>query len=306
MSPTDIDQIKIAFSGDQLWILNIVLGILMFNVALDIDIKDFKRILKKPKSFIVGISFQLLILPALSVILIHLIQPAPSIALGMLLVAVCPGGNLSNYMVYLAKGNAALSILMTSTTTLVAIVFTPFAFSFWSGFLPETASMMQTLKLNVLDVVKVLTLIILVPLFLGMYLKRTKPGFSEWLQSYLSKISLVLFFGFVFVAIWGNRNYLGDYLKIIFWIVLIQNTMAFLLGFSAGKLFRLPLEDTKALTIESGVHNSGLGLFLIITFFGGLGGMMLVAAWWGIWHLIAGFFIARIFARLPKKPETIQ
>nr|HQU54884.1 bile acid:sodium symporter [Saprospiraceae bacterium] len=131
----DVDSIRINFSQDQLTFMNICLGFLMFGVALDMTIDDFKRVIKFPKSTLVGLTSQLILLPILTILIIKVWGPAPSIALGMLLVGVCPGGNISNFATHLAKGNAALSVTMTSIVTLAAIFVTPFSFEGWAYFL---------------------------------------------------------------------------------------------------------------------------------------------------------------------------
>ncbi len=293
-----IDAIKINFNQDQLFLLNICLAFLMFGVALDIRFDDFGRIFRKPKAPLVGLTSQLLLLPILTLGVIFILQPPTSVALGMMLVGICPGGNVSNFMVHLSKGNSALSVLMTSITTIGAVITVPVYFRFWSGFIPNTEAFSSLIYVDIFDMVRTIFLIILVPLFLGMGLQRRFPEFIEKIKRPVGILSMVIFLAFVIFGIAGNLDILvNDLFIYIFLFVLFHNTLALLLGFSFAKLCGLSPFNVRAITIETGIQNSGLALVLIFNFFEGLGGMALIAAWWGIWHLISGFTIATLFSR---------
>ncbi|MEL6637438.1 MAG: bile acid:sodium symporter family protein [Bacteroidota bacterium] len=294
----NIDAIKINFNQDQLFVLNLCLAFLMYGVALDIRLGDFWRIFRQPKAPLVGLSSQLLFLPVLTLGVILLLQPPASVALGMMLVGVCPGGNVSNFMVHLAKGNSALSVLMTSITTLGAAITVPLYFRFWSGFIPGTEALASLISVDIFDMVRTIFLIILVPLFLGMVTRERFPLTTERVKRPVGILSMLIFLAFVVFGIAGNLDLLGNAVfGPIFFFVFVHNTLALLLGFSYARLAGLSAFNTRAITIETGIQNSGLALVLIFNFFEGLGGMALIAAWWGIWHLISGFAVATFFGR---------
>ena len=138
-----IDLVRLNFNPQSLWALNAIIGLVMFGVALDLKAADFRDVLVMPKPVLIGLAAQFLLLPAFTFVLVLLIRPAPSIALGMILVAACPGGNISNFLTHYARGNTALSITMTAVSTAVAIVMTPFNLSFWGGLHPEASKILN-------------------------------------------------------------------------------------------------------------------------------------------------------------------
>lgn len=294
----NIDALRINFSPDQLVLLNFCLGFLMFGVALDIKVRDFKRLFQSPKPPIIGLISQLVLLPILTLGLTFLLKVQPSIALGMVLIAACPGGNVSNFAVHLSKGNTALSVLMTSISTLAAIFTTPILFGLLSQYIPNTASLEQSISVDPIEMIQTILKLVVLPLSIGMSINHFYPKLTERIQSSVKILSMVIFFGIVFFGIKGNWENILTYVDDIFFIVLIHNSLAFLLGFSWAKLMKMSVADTKAITIETGIQNSGLALIIALNFFSDLGGMALVAAWWGIWHLLSGFIAAMILKRL--------
>ncbi len=290
-----IDAIKINFNPEQLTLLNICLAFLMFGVALDIRLDDFQKIFRRPKAPLTGLVSQLLLLPILTILLAMYFNPPASIALGMVLIAVCPGGNVSNFAVHLADANAALSVILTSVTTLSAIIITPLAFGFWSEWLPATEALRQSISVDAAKMVYTIIQLVFVPLMLGMWINYRFPAFSQKIQRPVRWLSIIIFFSFVIFAMIGNYDNIVQHVGKVFIIVLVHNTAALLLGFWFARSMRLPMPDVRAISIETGIQNSGLGLILIFNFFGGLGGMAMIAAWWGIWHLISGFSVAMWF-----------
>ena len=298
-----IDSIKINFNQDQLFILNLCLAFLMFGVALDLRLSNFKDVFQRPKAPMVGLSSQLLLLPLLTLGLIFLFRPPTSMSLGMLLVAACPGGNVSNFAVHLAGANSALSVLMTSITTLGAIIITPLYFTFLAPYVPGGADFQQDIYVNPLDMVSTIVQLILVPLILGMIVNDRFPKFTERIKKPVRWLSLAIFFSFVIFAVYGNWDNIVRYLHLVFFLVLIHNALALFTGYNFARLNKLSRHDARAISIETGIQNSGLGLILIFNFFNGLGGMAMIAAWWGIWHLISAFTVASLWSR--RKTEAV-
>jgi len=301
----DIDSIQIHFSQDALWLLNLCLAIIMFGVALDLQLKDFKRLWEHPKSSLLGIVSQFVLLPGLTFLLILLLQPRASIALGMIMVAACPGGNISNFMTHLARGNAALSVSLTAFATVAAIFMTPFNLQFWGSMYAPTAEILKTVHIDPIDLFKTIALILGIPLILGMWMRSIRPELSAKISKWLKPLSILIFIGFVAVAFSMNLDIFLQVIHLVILLVLLHNGLALGTGYLVATIFNLSHADRKTLTIETGIQNSGLGLLLIFTFFEGLGGMAIIAAWWGIWHIISGLSMGLLWSRkVEPSPAT--
>lgn len=288
----ELDNVVINFDSKGLWILNIALAVVMFGVALGITIEDFKRLLEKPKIVILGIISQFVLLPALTFLLVILIKPHPSIALGMIMVAACPGGNISNFMTHLAKGNTALSVSLTAFATFLAMFMTPLNFQIYGNLYQPTAEILRSVSIEPLELVKVVLMILGVPLFLGMVVRQKYEVLAKRLSKILKPLSILVFIAIVIIAFSNNLEVFNTHVKYVVFIGIGHNLLAILLGYTVAKTFKLSVSSQKTLAIETGIQNSGLGLLLIFTFFNGLGGMALLAAFWGIWHIISGLLLA--------------
>ncbi len=292
-----IDSIQINFNPQQLFLLNICLAFLMFGVALDLRIGNFRQLFRQPKAPLVGLTSQLILLPLLTLALIFLFRPPASIALGMLLVAACPGGNVSNFAVHLAGANSALSVLMTSISTLGAVFITPLYFTLLAPLVVNTSDLRQSIYVDPYDMVSTIVQLILIPLALGMFIHHRFPAFTERIRRPVRFASLFIFVGFVVAAVHSNFDNIVNYLHLVFLLVLVHNAVALSTGYLFARANRLPVADARAISIETGIQNSGLGLILIFNFFNGLGGMAMIAAWWGIWHLISAFALAMYWSK---------
>lgn len=296
-----LDNVKINFDNDSLWILNIALAVVMFGVALGISVSDFKSLLKQPKLVLVGILAQFVLLPLLTFIVIIIIRPQASIALGMIMVASCPGGNISNFMTHLAGGNIALSVSLTAFGTFLAIIVTPLNFQLYGSLYEPTAALLKNVELQPLELVKLVGLILGIPLFLGMLLRYKNINLAMQLSKFLKPISILVFVAIIVIAFSKNIDVFNTYIHYVLIIGICHNALAILLGLFTAKAFRLSFNDQKTLAIETGIQNSGLGLLLIFTFFSGLGGMAIMAAFWGIWHIVSGLILALFWSRKSSK-----
>lgn len=303
MDSLTIDAIRLNFNQGSLAALNVVIGLMMFGMALDLKLDDFKRIARSPKAPLIGLMAQFILLPAFTFLLTMVINPLPSIALGMILIGACPGGNLSNLMTYLAKGNAAVSISMTAVSTAAAIVMTPLNLAVWGGLNPHTAPILRQVSLNPWDVFTTIFMILGIPLLLGITVSRLWPRLVERVRGPFKVFSVVVFIGVVALALSANWDIFLKVIGLVVFVVLVHNALAIALGYTAGRLARLPGRDVRAVAIEVGIQNSALGLILVFNFFDGLGGMAIIAAWWGIWHIIAGLTVAFFWSRRPL-PEV--
>lgn len=297
-----IDNISINFNEDALRVLNICIAFVMFGVALDLTLNDFKRLLQFPRKSITGLISQLILLPALTFLVVWLMKPAYPLALGMILVAACPGGNVSNFICHMAKGNAALSVTLTAITTLLAIVLTPFNYGLYSGLLPYDEVQQVNITLSPVDMFETIFLIILIPLILGMLANKVFPEVVNKARKGIKVISIIILISFIAIAFANNAGLFVAYFNRVMWLVLIHNGLALISGYFFAKyLMRLEEADSRTVSLETGIQNSALGLVLIFNFFGGSGGMALIAAWWGIWHIISGFALAWYWSRKSTK-----
>jgi len=302
-----IDWVKLNFSATSLLIMNITIAFIMFGVALEIKPENFKLVLKEPKSLILGIFSQFLALPALTFLLIYFIKPTPTVALGMILVAACPGGNVSNFMTSLAKGNVALSISLTAFSTISAIFMTPVNFAFWGKLYSETSNMVIPIEIDFFEIFRTVMLLLGLPVVLGIWFSKTFSALTQKIVKPIKTFSMVFFLVFIVFAFLGNVNFFMSYIHLIMFIVLAHNALALITGFIISTLGRTPKPDRRSITIETGIQNSGLGLVLIFNprLFDGLGGMAFIAAWWGIWHIISGLTLSYLWSRKPLPAEVL-
>ena len=302
----DIDAIRINFSSDTLVLMNFCLAFIMFGVALDMKLADFRKVVEYPKAILVGLSSQLILLPLLTLALILAWQPHPSMALGLVMVAACPGGNISNFAVHLSRGNTALSVSMTSIVTIGAIVTTPLYFLILSNIFPGTRELMQHISVNAGDMFMIIIQLILIPLVLGMVINHRFPKFTARVRRVIRIASILIFAAFILFALLANYSNILEYLHLVFLLVIVHNILAMLAGYWYARLFGLNRADAKAICMETGIQNSGLGLVLIFNFFSTLGGMMLVAAFWGVWDLISSFLLSLYWNKKDKPVASNQ
>ncbi len=294
---TGIDEITLNFSPGSLTLLNAILAIVMFSIAIDLSPRDFDRLRRAPKPVVVGLASQFLVLPALTFLLVWLTEPRPSIALGLILVAACPGGNISNFITHRAGGNAALSVSMTAFATIGAIVMTPFNIALWGGLYPPTRAILQQTQIDPVQIAIIVGLMLILPLVLGVTLNQKRPALTARLRGPLQILSMAIFVAFIVLALAANWSFFLGYAGAVAGLVIAHNALALGGGWVVATLTRLSPFDRRAVTIETGIQNSGLGLVLIFAFFNGLGGMAVVAAFWGIWHAISGLALAQLMAR---------
>jgi BASS family bile acid:Na+ symporter len=305
MEPT-LDTVHIDFNSETIWVLNVVLAFVMFGIALDIKMADFTQLIKRPKSVLAGIFSQFVLLPFFTFLLVLLIRPQPSIALGMFLVAACPGGNISNFISFFAKGNVALSVTLTANASLLAIVMTPLNLGLWGSLYGPTNALLKEISVAPSEMLEVVALILGVPLIAGLWIGKQFPKMASMLARYFKIISLIFFISLIFIVMFNNRLLIEEYLIYVLWIVLLHNAVAFFTGYSLSRLLGLSIQDTRSITIETGIQNSGLGLVLVFTFFDGLGGMAILTAFWGIWHLISGLVLGTYWAYRPLRKEEVR
>ncbi|RKF03206.1 BASS family bile acid:Na+ symporter [Tenacibaculum lutimaris] len=297
INPLQIDDIKINFDTEALWMLNIALAIIMFGIALDIKIEDFKRLINNPKILFVGLLSQFILLPFLTFILIYIIKPYPSFALGMMMIAACPGGNVSNFFSKMAKGNAALSVSLTAFATIICLVMTPLNLQLWGSLYEPTNIILKSVSLNPFELFKLVLLILGVPIILGMLVNHYHHEMAKKINKLLRPFSIFFFILLIVIALYDNAEIFKNYIHLVLFLVIFHNIYAFVIGYVTAKSFRLNNKDCKTISMETGIQNGGLGLLLIFSFFDGLGGMALLAAFWGVWDIFSGMILATYWGR---------
>ncbi len=306
MDAAAVDQISLNFSKSGLLGLNAVIGLMMFGMALDMHLEDFKRVIRSPKGPAIGLMAQFILLPAFTYLLTLILPVTPSMALGMILIAACPGGNLSNLMTYLAGGNVALSVSMTAVSTVVAVFMTPFNLALWGSLNPVTHTILRKVSLDPMDVFETIVLILGIPLLLGMTTSRFYPRLVEKVRKPFKTVAMVIFSLFVLAALGANwQNFLRA-IGLVAFGVFVHNGMALVIGYMAARAFGLVEADRRAVSIEVGIQNSALGLVLIFQFFNGLGGMAIIAGWWGVWHIISGLTVSTFWSRRPIAAQAVK
>ena len=309
-------DLTINFGEGGMMIVNIILAFVMFGVALGIKTSTFKEVFKKPKSVIVGVLMQWVGLPLVTFLIALALNQwiTPMIALGMILVACCPGGNISNFISSLSKGNVELSVSMTAITTAFAPIVTPFNFWLWGNLYAHIVSVKQDipeLSIPFLPMLYQILLLLGVPIVLGLLFSRRHPNATKKITKPAQVLSILLFVGMVVVSFSQNWQIFINNIIYVFFIVLVHNACALATGYFGGKVAKLPIKDCRSLTVEIGIQNSGLGLVLLFNpvifppeiWHQHYGGMLLVTAWWGIWHIVAGLTVAYLFRRKPLPQE---
>lgn len=292
-----IDSVAIQFTPEGLRALNAAQALMMFIVSLYLDGHALREARRFPRAVAVGLLSQWLLLPLLTVVLIVSFEIPPSIALGLLLVSACPGGNASAFLTLLARGSLAVSVSTTAVSMLATAVLTPLVFAA-SGALAGL-SQQGALRIDPWLVLETVLLLLVLPLCAGLLFRQWFPRAVQRIRGPL-KAALG---GLLLLAILGAAQTNGAVIQGYAWMVapwiLGQNAIALAGSYGLAWLARLPEADRRAITIGSGITSSGINLLLVFSFFGGAGAMAVVAVTWSVWRLITGGLLALIWSRLP-------
>ena len=320
MSPEVIallDAIDVNMNKTGMDIINIVLAFVMFGVALGIKPASFLDVFRKPKSMIVGIICQNILLPALTFLLTITFKNwiSPMIALGMILVAACPGGNISNFITSFSRGNTELSVSLTAFNTAACIITTPLNFSFWGKMylnFAEKRMILPELDIPFWEIFKTIVILLGVPLVLGCLCSQYLPKVANALKKPMQYLSIAFFIAMIVLTFGNNIDAFMKCIRYIFLIVLVHNLLALGIGFGTGTLLKVPYKDRRTITIETGIQNSGLGLVLLFNpaifdpvIWANNGGMVVITAWWGVWHIVSGLALAYLWRARGRKEVLV-
>ena len=307
---SQLDFVKLNFNQESVNIMNLAIAFIMFGVALSIRPDHFKTVFLHPKLVVIGTIAQYIVLPAITYLIVLIIRPSTPVALGLILVSSCPGGNVSNLISSISKANITLSVSLTTITTVMSLIMTPFNFAFWGGLYAKHSPLLVPITIDPIEMFRTVFLILGIPVILGMFVGMKFPKFSKRMDRLIQIASIIFFIGFIVAALAGNFSIFLKYIHLIFLLVLLHNGLAFLSGYALPKIFKINEINCRTISIETGIQNSGLGLALIFNprIFPpelNLGGMAMVAAWWGIWHIVAGLILASYWRMRKVKTSKV-
>lgn len=306
-----LDTLNINFDRFGAKLIGLFIAFVMYGVALGMRPLSFKMVFYKPRPLFIGLLCQWLFFPLITFIAVVLLKDfiTPMVAMGLLLVASCPGGVVSNFMVSHSKGNTELAVLMSTITTLAAPIFTPLNFAIWGGFYVKyfaasASSVLMTLSVPVDQIFITVIGIIGIPVLLGLITAKYAPGISAKLKMVMRYLSIICFVVIVIMLLLVNYQLFRKYIGYVFVIVLVHNILALAVGYTASAVGGLSIKDRRTVTLGTGIQNTALGLLLLSNhniFPQELanGGMAFVVAWWGVWHIISGLIVSSGF-RLSK------
>lgn len=270
--------------------ITILLGIVMFGMGLTITVDDFKEVLTRPKDVAVGVIGQFVIMPTLAYLLAKGFNLPPEVAIGVILVGCCPGGTSSNVMTFLSKGDVALSVTITSITTLLAPFVTPALILLFASEWVDIAP--SSLFISIIQVV-------LIPIILGIIVQKVFKKQAKASVKVLPLVSVIAIVAIVSAVVAGSQEKIAETGLLIFAVVILHNTLGYTIGYLFAKLFKMDLPKRKAIAIEVGMQNSGLGVALATAHFSPLAAVP--SAIFSVWHNISGPILATIFRRMKDK-----
>jgi len=277
----------------------------MFGVALDIKVSHFTQLINQKKAVFTGLFTQFLLLPIFTVVLVSILPISNGMALGMLLVAACPGGNVSNFFSQMARGHVALSVTLTAFSSLAAFIITPLNFILCVSLVPSLSGELKSFEIDFISLMINMVSILLIPLLLGMWVSAGYSSLSKKIAGPIRILSMIILTAFIVIAVVNNKEGFAAYLGDVFWVVLLHNGSALILSYYFSSLLKNSEAVNRTVAIETGIQNSGLALILIFNYFDGNTAMAVVAAWWGVWHLISGFAFSAVMRKRPLV-EVIQ
>ena len=281
----------------QQLILSLVLATMVFSVALELNVADFARVAQTPRAVICGLIPQFVLLPGATWLATLALELPANTEAAMILVAACPGGSLSNVITHLGRGNTALSVSVSAVASLLALVLTPFNFTWMVSTNPATAGWLRELAIDPSGIWWSLLALLALPMTLGLVVGHRLPALTERIRKPLGSFSLVALLAFIAVGLVRERHLLGAQIAPQFVVVVLHNAAGLLLGYLCALAFRVSVRDRRAIMIEGGMQNSGLALGIIAVQFNADLGMVIVASLWGIWHIVSGLGLAFFWRR---------
>ena len=281
-------------SAQQL-VLSLLLATMVFSVALELRVVDFRRVAQAPRAVVAGLVPQFVLLPGATWLATLVLDLPPNIETAMILVACCPGGSLSNVVTHHGRGNTALSVSISAVAAVMALVLTPFNFTWMVATNPATAGWLKQLDIDASAIWWSLLALLAVPMALGLLFSHQLPALTARMRKPLSSFSLFALLAFIVLGLVAQRQLLTAQILPQLLIVVLHNGAGLLLGYLAAQAFRVAERDRRAIMIEGGMQNAGLALGIIAVQFNADLGMVIIASLWGIWHLVSGMALATLW-----------
>lgn len=275
------------FAAIDLWVINPMLGLIMFGMGMTLSPQDFRIVFSRPKDVIIGCAAQFTVMPLLAWVLSWLFDLPPELALGVILVGCCPGGTASNVITYLAKGDLALSVGMTATSTVLAPLMTPLLTWLMAG---------KFVDVDAVAMLMSIVYVVIGPIAAGFLIQRYMPRFTRWAVAYLPAFSSLMIALLVAIIVGHNAGQLLKGGMVVVLVVILHNIGGFTLGYVLGRLLGLSDDKRKAISIEVGMQNSGLASSLATIHFAAYPMAVVPGAIFSVWHNVCGAFVAKLFA----------
>lgn len=275
------------FAAIDLWVINPMLGLIMFGMGMTLSPQDFRIVFSRPKDVIIGCAAQFTVMPLLAWVLSWLFDLPPELALGVILVGCCPGGTASNVITYLAKGDLALSVGMTATSTVLAPLMTPLLTWLMAG---------KFVDVDAVAMLMSIVYVVIGPIAAGFLIQRYMPRFTRWAVAYLPAFSSLMIALLVAIIVGHNAGQLLKGGMVVVLVVILHNIGGFSLGYVLGRLLGLSDDKRKAISIEVGMQNSGLASSLATIHFAAYPMAVVPGAIFSVWHNVCGAFVAKLFA----------
>ncbi len=275
------------FAAIDLWVINPMLGLIMFGMGMTLSPQDFRIVFSRPKDVIIGCAAQFTVMPLLAWVLSWLFDLPPELALGVILVGCCPGGTASNVITYLAKGDLALSVGMTATSTVLAPLMTPLLTWLMAG---------KFVDVDAVAMLMSIVYVVIGPVAAGFLIQRYMPRFTRWAVAYLPAFSSLMIALLVAIIVGHNAGQLLKGGMVVVLVVILHNIGGFTLGYVLGRLLGLSDDKRKAISIEVGMQNSGLASSLATIHFAAYPMAVVPGAIFSVWHNVCGAFVAKLFA----------
>lgn len=281
----------------QQLVLSLVLATMVFSVALELRVADFTRVAQAPRAVVAGLVPQFVLLPGATWLATLMLNLPPNVEAAMILVACCPGGSLSNVVTHHGRGNTALSVSISAVAAVMALVLTPFNFTWMVASNPATAGWLRQLDIDASAIWWSLLALLAVPMVLGLLFSHRLPALTARIQKPLANFSLLALLAFIVLGLVKERHLLNVQLLPQLLIVVLHNAAGLALGYAAARAFRVAERDRRAIMIEGGMQNSGLALGIIAVQFNSDLGMVIIASLWGMWHIVSGMALATLWRR---------
>ena len=269
-------------------LINPLLGVIMFGMGLTLKAEDFKVVFSRPRDVLVGCLAQFTVMPLLAFVLTKVFRLEPALAIGVILVGCCPGGTASNVITYLAKGDLALSVGMTAVSTVLAPVLTPLLVWLLAG---------ETVDVDVVGMLLSILWVVILPIALGLFVKRFWPRTTEQASAYLPALSTLAICVIVLIVIAANAHKLLDGGLVILLVVVLHNVCGLAAGYLIGTLLHLAPAKRRAISVEVGMQNSGLASSLATLHFAAYPLATIPGALFSVWHNISGAIVAKLYSR---------